>query len=590
MGLLAYGRIMGSFLSVGLCVGALGTGALALGGAACAAGTPDTSATNPGPVEPASGSGGDPSSGVGGGDMGGMGGEDVGQGGGGGAEDPCAMGCAEGFWDIDDNPLTGECGCEYACDKVSDDDPIDADFEDDNCDGSDGVVEECVYVSQSLGSETGAGTREDPIDTIDGGIDKAIAELVPAVCVSGETYDGPVNVVSGINLYGGFSQQDADFPFRRSALAVSKIKAKGTVFLAEAIEQETHIAGFTIEADTPDVYGESTYGVRHTGGMATLYVRYNVIDAAVGQDGIDGASGLPHADDKAPNGPKGGDGKSDGDNTPNYGAAPICTEVGGRGGSGGYASKGEAGKQGTGSTTVGTGGDAASFCFGDGDAGTMGASHNTDGLPGDEGDGGAAIGTIADGMYFPADATSGTIGNNGKGASGGGGGGGGVSSFVCNKDTGGGGGAGGCGGLGGNFGAGAQGGGGSFGVFSAAGDIVVEGNDITAQGGGAGGMGGDGADGQYGGDGGGGGPGKDDSGPGGPGGSGSDGGAGGPGGGGGGGPSACLAYSTSATFTFQSQVGCVVGPPGAGGDGGGNTQGGNGGDGGIGKSGTTLQI
>src|SRR5690349_17441481 len=38
--------------------------------------------------------------------------------------DPCAMGCIGDTFDIDQNPLTGECGCEYECVKLGDADPI----------------------------------------------------------------------------------------------------------------------------------------------------------------------------------------------------------------------------------------------------------------------------------------------------------------------------------------------------------------------------------------------------------------------------------------------------------------------------------
>src|SRR5436190_2153926 len=78
----------------------------------------------------------------------------------------CAATCPAGTWDLDKNPATGVCGCEYTCTKVSDADPIDPSFTDDNCDGSDGVVAQCVYVSATLGSVAGPGTRERPFSTI----------------------------------------------------------------------------------------------------------------------------------------------------------------------------------------------------------------------------------------------------------------------------------------------------------------------------------------------------------------------------------------------------------------------------------------
>jgi len=95
-------------------------------------------------------------------------------------------------------------------------DVIDPDFKDDNCDGTDGVVADCIFVSASLGSGSGLGTRDDPVDTITGGIAAAQAQGKIAVCVSAEVYTEAVTVVSGISVYGGFDHEDAVFPFRRT--------------------------------------------------------------------------------------------------------------------------------------------------------------------------------------------------------------------------------------------------------------------------------------------------------------------------------------------------------------------------------------
>jgi hypothetical protein len=165
------------------------------------------------------GGGGTPSSGGEGG-QGGLGG-----GGTGGLGHPCASGCPANFWDIDVNPLTGSCGCEYACARLSESvDAFDDAFVDANCDGGDGVVEACVYVSASLGDDTiGAGTRAAPVQSIARG--QAVAEIagVSDVCVSGETYNETVSEVAGITVHFGFDQLDPDFPFRRKASAVTVI-------------------------------------------------------------------------------------------------------------------------------------------------------------------------------------------------------------------------------------------------------------------------------------------------------------------------------------------------------------------------------
>ena len=124
--------------------------------------------------------------------------------------------CPAGTWDLDQNPATGMCGCEYSCNKISDADPIDLSYTDDNCDGSDGVVAKCVFVSASMGSVAGAGTRQQPTVSIARGIDIARTNGLAAVCVSGENYNEAVTVASGISIYGGFNATDQSFPFRRA--------------------------------------------------------------------------------------------------------------------------------------------------------------------------------------------------------------------------------------------------------------------------------------------------------------------------------------------------------------------------------------
>lgn len=574
---------------------------LSMVGAACASGdSPTTAGSGGGDVTSGttSGSGGDPGTTVstsssGGAGTGGAGTGGVGTGGGGGM-DPCSLGCPTNFFDIDDNPLTGECGCEYACTQVSSSlDPIDDAFEDDNCDGSDGLVEQCVYVSASQGSDTtGAGTRDQPVATIAKALQVAQTNGVPAVCLSGELYNESVTVVSGISIYGGFDQNDPDFKFKRKAGIVTSVTAAGTVFDAANITADTHIEGLTIVATTAAGGGASTYGVRMGNGsaQATLFVRYNIMQIAKGADGVDGANGTAHAQSVATKGEDGDPGCSSCSGFGAGGQQTNCVEFGGKGGDGGNnTNMGQPGATGSGGTMPG-GGDGSNGCFGSIETAPQGEAYTVNGGQGTPGGGGASLGSVLAGLYLAANGGDGAKGINGKGGAGGGGGGGGSSANgVCNADGGGGGGAGGCGGLGGNLGAGGQGGGGSFGVFVAAGKVVVTDNEITTAKGGDGGDGGDGANGQIGGGGGSGGAGADDSDNGGPGGGGSNGGAGGPGGGGGGGPSSCLARSSAATFTFNSNS-CTTGIPGFGGLAGTNMSGGVASPGQTGTASPNLQI
>ena len=471
-------------------------------------------------------------------------------------------------------------------------DPIAPDFIDQNCDGTDGVASDCVYVSDSLGHPAGDGSAGAPFDTISAAIAAAVVAGKSSVCVAGGLYGESVTMVSGISVYGGF---DDTAGFVRTGVA-TEVSAFGTVFLASEIDDETHLEGLQIDAGTPVAAGGSAYGVRLTGGTGTLYVRYNTIEAAAGQDGDDGGNGTAHANATATIGNNGNDGcagsstcTANGLPGGKGGVAPTCTEPGGKGGDGGFdTGDGVSGSVGTANATVGAGASSV-VCFGGpGSPGGNGGSGSA-GAQGTQGGGGDDLGTVSVGLYDPADGGDGTTGANGKGGSGGGGGGGGETSGFCTPDRGGGGGSGGCGGLGGNLGQSGKGGGGSFGVFAAAGTVVVTANAIQSASGGDGGKGGNGTAGQNGGSGGTGGADSDDSTPGGPGGNGTNGGAGGPGGGGGGGPSACLARSAAAIHTFSANT-CTTGTPGFGGQGGTNPQAGVGGTGSNGLAAQNLQI
>lgn len=496
----------------------------------------------------------------------------------------CSMGCPVGFYDIDGDPLTGECGCEYACTKKGTADPIDPAYTDDNCDGADGVVEKCVYVAAATGDDTKAGTRKDPMKTVAEAIKKA-KTLGVDVCLSGETYTGLVTMESGVSVYGGFDEKDPNFKFRRSKSATTTLQNAGTVVYAPNIDAETHLEGLNISASAPTGIGNSTYGVRLGGGSATFYVRYDVITTAGGTSGEDGVVGA-----KGDIGVKGGDGKP-GKDFSGLAGEPVASGCGATGGAGGGGARGDAkGADGTAGTVggAGTGGSGGGSCLTSGSAGAPGGSVTMSGATGSPGGVSAVTGSLgSDALYTPAIAPKGGDGSAGGSGGGGGGGGGrwksGAGSCIGTSDLrGGGGGAGGGGGCGGAGGGGGKGGGGSFAITAAGGKLVVDGCDLTV---GKGGKGGDGKAGGLGGTAAGGGAGgageagspifgvpvTGNAGGGGAGGAGAAGGAGGPGAGGAGGPSACVGASSGAMVTFAvgfSKNSCVNSGGGSGGLGG----------------------
>lgn len=534
----------------------------------------DTGGTDTG-AKPDTGGGGDASDGGGDATDTGTpadGGGDTSDGGG------CAAGCPKDKWDIDGDPLTGECGCEYSCVKKGSTDPIDPAFTDDNCDGSDGVVEKCIYVSALTGVDADpGGTRVKPVKTIAYAIGLAKkmrdAGTPVDVCLSGDSYNTTVTMESGISVYGGFDEKDATFKFKRSAAATTTILSVNTGVFAPKVDADTHFEGITLNV-TPSASllpGESVYGVRFGGGAGKLYVRYDKITVGTGTDGGKGADGSKG--DDGTDGVKGDDGSSGSSGTGLGGAGgtSTCGAKGGKGGDGGYG--GGSGTDGEATTVLGGKGAGSSGCFGGGNNGGPGGTITTTGLPGSA----ASFSPINLGVfsptavYTPANGAPGGDGGNGYGGSGGGGGGGGndVGGILCKKDRGGGGGGGGAGGCGGKGGKGGLGGGGSFGITAVGGgSLIVDGCDIKVSKGANGGQGGGGGLPGTAGNGKAGGNKADDAGGGGGGGNGSAGGAGGSAAGGPGGPSVCVAHTSSVTVDFTVGLGknsCVNGGGGSGG-------------------------
>lgn len=458
----------------------------------------------------------------------------------------------------------GDGGCADAVDE-----PDDA-FEDTNCDGIDGVAEDAMFVS-TMGLDTNPGTREQPLRTIQAALSRAISKGKSAVFVSEGSYEGPVKLVNGVSLYGGYSQVHQWSRSDAAKVTVVSNVLLGNRIIAvdgEAITEPTTVDRLTIEAADASAPRASSIGL-YCRGCTGLKVRNSTIVGGTGGPGADGTSGI--------NGEAGGDGAPGNPGTCDSnlpgaaggaGGFSQCGRNGGVGGTGGDhgANAGAMGGTGAGGTSGGTpgpGGDP-------GGAGGMGGTGAV-GMPGSHGAAGMG-GALAGGHWVGANGGDGVDGKPGNGG-GGGGGGGGQGCTFCDNGNGNGGGGGGAGGCAGTGGLGGSAGGASFGVLlvSSTGAAILN-CRVAAKAGGKGGTGG------VGGTGGAGGKGKPgqmvctgEIGAGGPGGAGGAGGTGGHGGGGAGGPSVAVALSGTVatlqenqyTFAAGGMGGSSMGNPGA---------------------------
>ncbi len=425
----------------------------------------------------------------------------------------CVPDCLAGYHDANDDISDG-CECEFLDANDEPFDGIDA-----NCDGSDGDPEDAIHVS-ILGNPSGIGTVDDPLNSIQDGVDEAVLQGLAYVRVTAGVFYESVEWTEGINIIGGwdyfFTELDeANYPTTVDGrTATAALPGTFTLRCSQGLEQR--LQAFIIVGTTAAAAGDSSYGVYLEDCDEGTSIWNNTVEGRPGADGDGGSAG--------DNGSDGVDGEPGQDvqwtdcGTPPVGGDggyKVCGAQDVSGGDGGGTlcpiSNGswmEDGQDGDGDNPGG-GGDghtngvhyswACGTCYinanwGAGDTGV-------DGDPGLAGDGGDGCddteGSIVAGLFVPSSAFDGSPGTNGSG--GGGGGSGSGAEHQCYSDnvaggTGGGAGSGGCSAGGGDA---AVGGGGSFGIFVhynsvPASQPILDGNVVTADLGGDGGGGGDG--------------------------------------------------------------------------------------------------
>lgn len=478
--------------------------------------------------------------------------------------------CHAGWVDLNEDWSDG---CEYECTATSETDLPDEDTIDADCDGIDGEYARAVFVA-TFGKANASGTADDPMKTVQGGIDKAVELGKDHVYVAAGTYPGQVEMASGVSVYGGYS---GDGLWQRDLNAFETILDNDTIgpsgeirtVLIHGVTGETVLADVTVTTGNNPTPGGSTYGIWiNTVGQSVAVTRCTVVSGN-GGPGVSGEGGVPGAP-----GAVGQPGKTTNDTDCD------CNEFdtyGGKGGAPGQATcpsgwgAGGAGADGACHDDKGKSGDAAPS----GTPGGPGETEGSDGDPGDDGahgSGGDPIGIVdVNGLWFGSDGENGADGEDGNGGGGGGSGDGhNGGTFGCAMwgGGGGGGGSGGCLGTGGKKG---TAGGGSFAVFVHNGKPLLVDNVLSHKSGGNGGNGGIGGGGGDGKNGGPGGTGHDKAGDGGKGGNGGDGGDGGHGGGGAGGPAFAVYVSGASDPLCSNNLLQPLGTGGLGGIGGDGT-------------------
>nr|MDO8087046.1 hypothetical protein [Candidatus Sigynarchaeum springense] len=332
-----------------------------------------------------------------------------------------------------------------------------------------------VFVSAVSGIDAiGRGNQTDPCRTISYGIARAAATGKTRVIVAQGIYNESIDLVDGISVLGGYSQ---DFELLNVNELRAEVRATGQRWGLRGIGivHPTRVEGLVIHGPMVAEQGASSYGIYLNDCNASLIISNCTVlggcggpgaMGVTGSDGLDGNAGANGVDAS----PYSGSGTNVGGSGGSSGGLGID---GGAGGTANYSAynvqqaSGQAG-QGTGNGLGGAGGMNFYYRSGgmiDMPAGPIDGFMGLNGADGSDGSGGSragsAQGTVVAGEWY---AGAGGAGNNGTNGAGGGGGGGGGCQF---NEIGFGwiGGSGGGGGSGGCFGRGGGGGGGGGGAI-----------------------------------------------------------------------------------------------------------------------------
>lgn len=236
----------------------------------------------------------------------------------------CALVCEPGFVDLNQVETDG-CECVF----LGEDDPPNG--VDENCDGIDGEPDNAVFVA-SWGSDQNPGTALEPLRSIQKGLDAAIVKSLDHVYVTAGTYQGPVNLAHGKEVYGGFDENfSVHDPYSYDSILIRKDCAQelpGALnVVCTAGGFQAVWSGFIVEGPVCTGPNESSYGVyvRNCGNGLILFD--NEIRGGKGGPGEPGAAG-----DMGMDGTHGKDGQAASDM-----GAPFCYPAypteGGAGGS-----------------------------------------------------------------------------------------------------------------------------------------------------------------------------------------------------------------------------------------------------------------
>jgi len=342
-----------------------------------------------------------------------------------------------------------------------------------------------IFVSAS-GSDTNAGTKEAPVQTIAKAL--SLTTTLKRVYACAGTYAEDVSLsatTDGVSIYGGF--QCSDWSYVGNNVTIGKGNIPLTI---SGTTKALAIEDLIVQAAAGGAGNATSIAALVANASGAVTLARLALNAGAGANGADGAAGSNYNASLAQSDPSIAGHNATGitGGSPQTCSA-LCTDAtassGGGGGNGGSGSNGSDGLPALGGQAPNDGlhGTGGATCT-NGDHGANAATAGADAVSP------TTTGTLSASGWTPVTSGSGKNGSVGQGGGGGGG---------AAANNAGGGAGGGCGGCGGGGGSGGASGGGSIGLAVFNSTVNVIGSQIHATNGGSGGKGGDGQVGQLGG-------------------------------------------------------------------------------------------
>lgn len=198
------------------------------------------------------------------------------------AEPRCEVACEEGFVDV--NGILAD-GCE--CERWDGEGPPPIVGGDADCDGVPDDTDEYVYVSVT-GSDSNPGTLARPMRTLAAAVARAGREGKD-VLVSRGIYEGPLEIVPGVSVYGGYSPDFRDRDLELYPVLIeNRSEAGAPALICRDVRVPTRIEGFVVQGSDATRAGDGSTAMLVE--RCTSAVRFGALLVLAGR-GADGARG-----------------------------------------------------------------------------------------------------------------------------------------------------------------------------------------------------------------------------------------------------------------------------------------------------------